>query len=152
MNTKSQAREIAMRLEFALSYHTDSDITEQINELLAPNVFSDFSQDDSLFAEFPDNNLLTYIRRILTLIEENKNTIDETINRYSSKWKISRISKTALAIIRCAACEILYMPEIPDAVAVNEAVEMAKKYDTAETVSFVNGILGGIIRGEKVSG
>ena len=58
------------------------------------------------------------------------------------------MSKTAMAILRCAVSEIMYMDDIPANAAINEAVELAKGYDEPETVSFINGILGGIMRGE----
>ena len=55
-------------------------------------------------------------------------------------------SKIALAILRCALCEILYMEDVPERVAINEAVNLAKKYEEPETVSFINGVLGGFVR------
>ena len=51
--------------------------------------------------------------------------------------------------MRCAVCEILYMDDVPDAAAINEAVELAKGYDDPDTVAFINGVLGGFMRGEK---
>ena len=60
----------------------------------------------------------------------------------------SRIPRTATAIMRVAMYEILYMPEIPKAAAINDAVEIAKKYEDEKVVSFVNGILGAFIREE----
>ena len=62
---------------------------------------------------------------------------------------MDRISKTALAVLRCALCEIIYMDDIPDSAAINEAVELDKGYDEPDTVAFVNGVLGGFMRGEK---
>ena len=56
---------------------------------------------------------------------------------------------TALAVLRCALCEILYMDDIPNAAAINEAIELAKGYDAPDTVSFINGVLGGFMRGEQ---
>ena len=70
------------------------------------------------------------------------------IERYAKGWKSERISRTARAILRIALCEILYMEDIPAAVAINEAVELDKNYDDPETVAFVNGVLGGFMRGE----
>jgi len=50
--------------------------------------------------------------------------------------------------LRCAMCEILYVPDVPTASAIDEAVELAKKYEPAETVAFLNGVLGGFVKGE----
>ena len=63
-------------------------------------------------------------------------------------WKFARIPLVAAAIMRVAMYEILYMPEIPNAAAINEAVELAKKYESGEVVRFVNGILGTFVRSE----
>ena len=68
--------------------------------------------------------------------------------RYSKGWKVGRISRTALAILRCAICEILYVEDVPASAAINEAVELDKGYDEPETVAFVNGVLGGFMKGE----
>ena len=82
------------------------------------------------------------------LIAENRSELDGYIERYSKGWKVERISKTAAAVLRCAICEILYMDDIPNAAAINEAVELDKGYDEPDTVAFVNGVLGGFFRGE----
>ena len=91
---------------------------------------------------------MEYIKRLTDLIEENRSEIDGFIRRYSKGWKLERISRTALAVLRCAICEILYMDDIPNAAAINEAVELDKGYDEPDTVAFVNGVLGGFMRGE----
>ena len=53
-----------------------------------------------------------------------------------------------MAVLRCAICEVMYMDDIPNSAAINEAVELAKGYDEPETVAFINGVLGGFMRGE----
>ena len=63
-------------------------------------------------------------------------------------WKFERIPLVASAIMRVAMYEILYMPEIPNAAAINEAVEIAKKYEDEKVVAFLNGILGSFVRQE----
>ncbi len=62
---------------------------------------------------------------------------------------MDRLSRTALAVLRCAICEILYLEDVPAGAAINEAVELDKKYDEPDTVAFVNGVLVGFVRGEK---
>ena len=92
---------------------------------------------------------MEYITRLVTLTDEHRDEIDEQIRTYARGWKVERISKTALAVLRCALCEILYMEDIPDSAAINEAVELAKGYDEPDTVAFVTGVLGGFMRGER---
>ena len=60
---------------------------------------------------------------------------------------MDRLSRTALAVLRCAICEILYIDDVPAGAAINEAVELDKKYDEPDTVAFVNGVLGSFVRG-----
>ena len=74
--------------------------------------------------------------------------LDDCISRYSVGWSFARIPRMAAAIMRTAMYEVLYMSDIPNAAAINEAVEIAKKYEPAEVVSFVNGILGTFVRAE----
>ena len=72
--------------------------------------------------------------------------IDARIDTFSHKWSRNRISRVALAVLRLAVYEMLYDDDTPVSVAINEAVELAKKYGGDEDSSFVNGVLGGISR------
>ena len=86
-------------------------------------------------------------------VRDHREELDGIIEQFSQGWKLSRISRTALAVLRMALYEILYMPEIPAAASINEAIELAKGFDEPETVRFINGILGGFMRsrGEAAS-
>lgn len=72
--------------------------------------------------------------------------VDAAVSSHLKGWRLSRISKVDLAVLRLAVYEIMYEPSVPHAAAVNEAVELAKKYSGAESGSFVNGILRSILR------
>ena len=74
--------------------------------------------------------------------------LDAYIEKYAKGWRFERISLVASAIMRLAMYEIMYMPDIPHGVAINEAVELTRKYDEPETAKFVNGILGSFLRQE----
>ena len=89
---------------------------------------------------------------LVTGVRDHREELDDLIEQFSHGWKLSRISRTALAVLRVALYEILYMPDIPAAASINEAVELAKGYDEPETVRFINGILGSFMRsrGETV--
>lgn len=82
------------------------------------------------------------------LINEHINEIDYTIKCNTSRWSIDRISKTELAILRTAVCEMLYMDDIPIPVSINEAVDIAKKYGNERSYAFVNAVLRKI--GDKI--
>lgn len=145
--TRKTAREIALQLGFAASA-SGRDAQELLDEFFEPEYYQSLAAEDELYAEYPDERQMEYIRTLTALIVEKLPEIDGYIEKYSKDWKVSRISKTARAVLRCAICEILYMDEVPDAAAINEAVELDKGYDEPETVAFVNGVLGGFMRGE----
>lgn len=80
---------------------------------------------------------------------ENAAVIDEQIEKHSTKWKMDRISRVALSILRLSVYELFFAKDIPESVSINEAVELAKKFGTEDDSSFVNGVLGAIVRGKK---
>lgn len=93
----------------------------------------------------------SYINDIFTIVKDHMSELDERINRHSDKWATSRMPKTDLAILRLATAEIVYSDDIPHAVAIDEAVEMAKKYGNESSHKFVNGVLGKIAREKAAS-
>ena len=145
--TRTTAREIAIQLGFAAAA-TGEQPAELMERFFEREHYDSLAREDELYAQYPDEKQMTYITRLVTLIDEHRDEIDGQIRRYAKGWKLERISKTALAVLRCALCEILYMDDIPNAAAINEAVELAKGYDEPDTVAFVNGVLGGYMRGE----
>ena len=82
-------------------------------------------------------------------VEDHREELDEIISRYIRGWKMERLSKTALTILRLAVCEICFEEDIPAQVSANEAVELAKKYGAAEDAAFVNGVLASAIRDKE---
>lgn len=129
--TRKEARELLMQLLYQM-------------ELL--NDHSEETKDAYLDKNFKEKGHKDYAKQLMELILTNKDAIDEKLNEYSNKWNTSRMPKVDLAILRLAAAEMLYMDEIPDAVAINEAVDMAKKYSSDESRAFINGILGKIAK------
>lgn len=145
--TRTVAREIAIQLSFAAQL-AGEDARETAEAFFTPEYFETLAEEDALFREYPDEQQLAYIQRLTGLVYDHMYELNNYIEKYAKGWKLSRISRVAAAILRCAICEILYMDDIPNAAAVNEAVELAKGYEEPETVAFINGILGGFIRGE----
>ena len=127
MNRK-KSREIAMELLFGMT--------------LSKNTLEETIE---IFLEDYEMNLntidLEYIKGILSKIEENKAEIDKTIEGALTSWKLDRVSKVNLSILRLALGEILYIDDIPGKVAINEAIELTKKYSDEKSVSFVNAVL-----------
>lgn len=145
--TRKSARELAVQLCFAASANK-LDPAKMLDDFFSDEHYGSLSAEQDLFSDFPDEKQMAYIRRLTTLVSEKREELDSYIERYARGWKPERISRTALAVLRCAICEILYMEDIPNAAAINEAVELDKKYDEPDTVAFVNGVLGGFMRGE----
>ena len=145
--TRKNAREIAIQLSFA-AVNGKQSTDELIERFFSAEHYETLASESELFNELPDERQMEYIRRLTKLTVENQSEIDGFIERYAKGWRVNRISRTALAVMRCAICEILYMDDIPNSAAINEAVELDKGYDEPETVAFVNGVLGAFMRGE----
>jgi N utilization substance protein B len=92
-----------------------------------------------------DSDVKNYTIKIAQTVKENKQNIDEQIQKCSTGWDISRMFKIDRDILRIAISELLYIEGTPLKVAVDEAVELAKKYSTDDSSSFVNGILSKVI-------
>ena len=131
--TRKEAREYCFKLMFEYEVQKNS--------------FEDLMACFDEYAEAPGKQR-EYVESVVSSCLANLTVIDEMIERNSKGWKKSRLPKVTLSALRVAVCEILYMDDIPNAAAMNEAVELAKNYDVPETVSFINGVLGGFARGE----
>lgn len=142
---RSTAREIAMHFAFELAFSTET--AEQVlTRDLTPEAFAGRSRDEQLYAQFPDDGELGYITTLVRGVGSHGAELDGYIAKYAKGWKFSRIDRVASAIMRVTMYEILYMPDIPNKVAINEAVEIAKKYLDEDVVKFINGILGSFVR------
>ncbi|MDO4380008.1 MAG: transcription antitermination factor NusB [Clostridia bacterium] len=129
--TRHEAREVAFIITFEKSFLKDSSISEVIE-----------SAEESEFFEV--NN---YVIRTTKGVFENLEAIDKTIEENLVGWSAKRISRVAAAIMRVAVFELLFGgEEVPVGVAINEAVEIAKKYASPEDASYINGVLGAIAK------
>lgn len=128
--TRRQSREQAFILMFEKSFRDD----ETIQDIIASAI------EDEMLKEDEFSFMLT------NKAEENINSIDEMIMKFSNGWSISRIPKVSLAIMRVAVTEMMFVESVPVSVSINEAVELSKIYGGENDSSFVNGILGSISR------
>ncbi|MCQ2454634.1 MAG: transcription antitermination factor NusB [Clostridia bacterium] len=127
---------------------TRKEAREEAFILVFEKEFSDTSLEEILEIdqEVRDIEPDEYMKTAFFGVFDNLSIIDKTISDNAVGWSISRISKTALAILRLAIFEIKFMEDIPVSVSINEAVELAKKYATKEDSSFVNGILATVAK------
>ena len=129
---RTAIREQAFKLIYSLEIQKQDDLQEAIDLFLESN-------------EIEDKSAKEYINDAILGIEKNKEKIVEQIEKNLKKdWKIDRISKIDLAILKLAIYEIQYK-ELPFKVVINEAVELAKKYGEDSSKNFVNGILASIV-------
>lgn len=127
------SRETAMKLLYQMEIQK-SDKSEQIEMAL----------EDESFTEKDKK----YIRNIIDGVNEKVTIIDSIIEKNAMGWKLNRVSKIDLSILRIGIYEILYREDIPFSVSVNEAVELAKKYSNDDAGSFVNGLLAKVTKAD----
>ena len=132
---RSEVRKQAFKLMYSLEIQKNENLEEQVELYLESN-------------EILDQNAIEYIKDAVFGIEENKEEIIKKIEKnLKEDWKIERISKIDLVILKLAIYEIKYK-ELPYKVVINEAVELAKKYGEDNSKNFVNGILASIVKEE----
>lgn len=129
---RSFARDAAFKILFQSSMHSNN-----INELF-----------EYTLTESPElMKHMDYIKKVVLGILENKEEIDNIISDNLTKgWKITRIAKVPFYILELAVYEMKYVEDVPARVAINEAVDLAKKYSDPENSSFVNGLLSGVYK------
>lgn len=126
--TRRELREHIFRLLFRVEFHPIEEMTEQ--EALYMEHLSEPTEAD-----------VAYIQKKAEGIFEKLGDLDARIDAVATGWKINRMGKVDLTIIRLALYEMIYDEDVPTGVAINEAVELAKRYGTDESPSFVNGVL-----------
>lgn len=131
--TRREEREQAFILLFEKSFNDETDLSELYELALENEIVSE--------SEF--------VKKLAFSVWENLDSVDAVIEKYAKGWKINRISKVALAVLRMAIGEMLYFDDIPVGVSINEAVELCKKYAAKDDASFVNGLLGSVSKEEK---
>ena len=146
--TRTVAREISITLGFSLADKPEN-VDEVLEGFFEREYYLTLGAENELFVEYPGKKQLEYIKTIVKGTISCKDELDGYIEKYSKGWKLTRISRIALSILRTALYEVLYIDDVPDSVAINEAVELSKGYEEQETVAFINGILGSFMRGER---
>ena len=143
--TRSNLREIAVHLVYAMGISRDP-AAELVETRLNEENYGELSGESEVYAQRPDKKQSEYLRTLVSGVEEKQQELDDLIGRYAVGWKVSRISAICRAILEVALYEIAYVDDVPTGVAINEAVELCKKYEEPETAAFVNGILGSYVR------
>ena len=127
---------------------TRSEQREEVFILLFEKTFHECSVEEviELAKEYRTDKINDTIIQTITLVHEHLDEIDALIEQNSKNWKVSRISRVTLSIMRLCIYEMIYDQNVPVGVAINEAIELCKKYATDEDRKFANGVLGSISR------
>ena len=129
MGTRRFARELAMQALFSMDMHN----------AFSPEMLADYRRC------FPPNKRVgPYFERLTGGVLQNRAHIDKVIEQYSSNWKVRRMACVDRNILRLAVFELLFCIDIPAKVSINEAIDIAKKFGSSESGSFINGILDSI--------
>lgn len=169
--SRKKAREIVLCLVFEKDYHKDisceklwKDMIEngQIEEIYnaSNESFESFNEKKENDAKSNDkynskksikltDNDLKYIQKVFFGVFENIDQLDTLVSESSIGWEHSRISKVSMALLRIAVYEALYLDDVPVSVSINEAIELSKGYDHAEAYTFINGVLGAVVKNIK---
>ncbi|MCT4508166.1 MAG: transcription antitermination factor NusB [Tepidibacter sp.] len=124
------SRELGMKMVYQMDMTKEYN-SEKVEEFIEENSHENFDKQ--------------YLVDLGNKIIENKEDIDSVISNHSKKWKINRIAKVDLSILRVAVAEIKYIDNVPFKVAINEGIELAKRYSDDESTKFINGLLGSVI-------
>ena len=148
--SRKNAREDTFRIIFESLINTlePSEYIQNYFEHLADKEKND---DESAFVNKPVGNDNEYVEKTVAGVLEKKEELDKIISENLIDWEVERISKVSIAAMRLALYEIIYVEDIPVSVTINEAVEIAKKYDGPQCSSFVNGALASAIKKLGVS-
>lgn len=131
MGKRRSSRELALKFLYQVELNP-RDMAEQMKEFWERNPCQ---EDIAMFTE-----------ELVETIFHKKNEIDELLGKYSKNWPLPRMAAIDRNLLRLATCEILYYKNIPPKVAIDEAVEIAKKYGSADSPNFINGILDRVMR------
>ena len=144
--TRANARELAVHLIYGREF-TGEEPEEVVNIRLDKDYYAKLSEENDVYAERPSRAQTRYIDTVVAGVANRTEELNAQIQKYSIGWDVSRISKLTRCVMQLAIFEILYVEDVPTGVAISEAVRLAKKYDSSDTGSFVNGVLGAFVRG-----
>lgn len=143
--TRTNARELAVHLIYEMNT-TGVSADEALCIRFAEDYYPTLAEENEIYSEKPGQKQLAYIRAAALGVSEKREELDGYIRRYAIGWRIERISSLARAVMELAIYEILYVGDVPTSAAINEAVELTRRYEAEDVVSFVNGILGSFAR------
>ena len=140
--TRRVFREHCLRMMFCVSFYEDEERIEQIERYLE---LEEQSEEESFLVETIDLSERIKLKERMENIIENLAFIDEKLSEVTTGWSLNRIGRVELSILRIAYYEMKFDSNIVASIAINEAVELSKKYGGNESHSFVNGVLAKLV-------
>ncbi|MFO7811506.1 MAG: transcription antitermination factor NusB [Pelovirga sp.] len=143
-NNRRRGREYALKILFALKYQSDQVNVDQILE----NFWNNLHYSEDILGEPLEEGaqpvpeaVRLFTEKLVRGVLEQRPLIDERIKAVAHNWSLTRMAPVDLALLRLATYELQFLSDIPAAVTLNEAIEIAKRYGTKESPTFINGLL-----------
>ena len=130
---RQKSREKAMELLFSM------ELSKNSYEETIENFIEDYEMDLNTID-------VEYIKNVVKIVTDNVEAIDERVMQSLVNWRLDRVSKVNITILRLAVGEMMFIEDVPGSVAINEAVELTKKYSDEKSCSFVNGVLDKVLK------
>ena len=146
--SRTKAREIALHLIYEMDFH-EFETEESILERLGKEECASIAGENELYAGPLSAKQTAYSVQVVQGVAAHRDELDKQIAGNLKGWSLKRVTRISRAVLRLALYEMDYVHDVPTGAAINEAVELAKAYDSEEAGKFVNGILGSLGRAER---
>jgi len=140
---RRQGREMALKVLYSLADHEGGSLDNVLEDF-----WKNFQFRNDVLGEVVDGDAVPqkpevrhFAERLVCGVAENLERIDQELNAFSTNWALDRMARVDLAILRLAAYELIFSPDVPHNVVLNEAIELGKRFGTEETPTFINGVL-----------
>lgn len=149
--TRRTAREILVKIFYQADVNKDSDSTEYLDRVRRADDLREYistCDGEDNCGKIDPGSQMNFINAVCCAWDLHREEIDKDIRKFSINWKLERMARIDVAILREAITELKYIDDVPDAVAINEAVELAKIYGTDKAPKFINAVLGKVAETE----
>jgi N utilization substance protein B len=148
---RRQGRELALKLIYSLSDHEGGSLEAVLEDFWGNFRFRNDILGDALEVDEDDirPEVRSFAETLVSGVSEHLEEIDAAINAFSTNWTLDRMARVDLALLRLAGYELLYCPDVPASVIINEAIEIGKRFGTRDTKNFINGVLDQISKSHR---
>ncbi|MGK2945445.1 MAG: transcription antitermination factor NusB [Desulfuromonadales bacterium] len=150
---RRQGREMALKVLYSLADHEGGTLDHVLGDFWKNFQFRNDVLGEAVVDEVAPQQaeIRHFAEQLVCGVAENLEHIDREIRSYSTNWALDRMARVDLAILRLAAFELIYCPDVPHNVVINEAIEIGKRFGTEETPSFINGVLDHLSQQHRIT-